>query len=92
MNLIELVTNIENVDEEAIIFQESKDDFNSDIILSYAEEGDEGIKEERGRKYYYLIEVFLAKEFIEDWKSNLDYQPTFEEIAQRLHEYGINDA
>lgn len=92
MKLIDLVNDIENVDQEAIIFQENKENPNSDIILSFAEDGDEGIKEEAGRKYYYLIEVFLAKEFIDDWKASLDYIPTLEETAKRLYDYANNDA
>lgn len=92
MNLIDLIRNIENIDDDAIIFQEDKENFNSDIILSHAEEGDGGFKEDKGKKYFYLIEVFLAKEFIEDWIENLEYKPTEEEIAKRVYEYAINDA
>ncbi len=92
MKLTDLIKDIENIDQEAIIFQENMDNPNSDIILSFAEEGDEGIKEVEGRKYYYLIEVFLAKEFIEDWEASLNYNPTIKEKAERLHDYAINDA
>ncbi len=45
-----------------------------------------------GRKYYYLLEVFLAKEFVDDWVASLDYEPTKEEKAKRLYNYAINDA
>jgi hypothetical protein len=92
MKLINLVKNLENVDQEAIIFQENRENPNSDIILSFAEKGDEGVKQEAGRKYYYLIEVFLAKEFIDDWEASLDYKPTLEETAKQLYDYAINDA
>lgn len=92
MKLIDLIKDIENVDQEAIIFQEDRENSNSDIILSYAEEGDEGVKEEDGKKYYYLIEVFLAKEFVDDWEASIDYEPSIEEKAKRLYDYAINDA
>ncbi len=92
MKLTDLIKDIENIDQEAIIFQEDRENSNSDIILSFAEEGDEGIKEVESRKYYYLIEVFLAKEFVEDWEASLDYRPTLEEKAKRLYDYAINDA
>ena len=92
MKLTDLIKDIENIDQEAIIFQEDRENPNSDIILSFAEEGDEGIKNVEGRKYYYLIEVFLAKEFVEDWEASLDYKPTLEETAKRLYDYAINDA
>ena len=92
MKLVDLIEDIENVNEELIIFQEDMENFNSDIILAFGEEGDEGVKEENGKKYHYLIEVFLAKEFIEDWVASLDYSPNSNEMAKRLHEYAINDA
>jgi len=92
MKLIDFVNNIDSVAEDSIIFQEDRDKFDSDIILSFAEEGDRGIKEEGGKKYHYLIECFLAKEFIGDWIASLDYTPTSKEIAKRLYYYAINDA
>lgn len=92
MKLIDLIDEIENIEEDLIIFQENEDDFNSDIILSHGEENDGGIKVVNEQKYYYLIEVFLAKEFIEDWLQNIDYAPSKSDIAKRLYEYAHNDA
>ncbi len=92
MKLIDVVENIENLEEELIVFQENRDDYNSDVILSNGEEGDEGVKVENGKKYYYLMEIFLAKEFIEDWVPSLNYSPSPDEITKRLYDYAINDA
>lgn len=92
MKLIDVVENIENFKEELIIFQENRDDYNSDVILSNGEEGDKGIKDKNGKKYYYLIEIFLAKELIEDWIQSLSYSPSPDEITKRLYDYAINDA
>ena len=92
MKLIDLLKNWEDVDEELIIFQENETDFNADIILAYGEVGDGGIKIENGRKYTYLIEVFLAKEFVGEWVDSLTFKPGYNEIAKRLHEYARNDA
>lgn len=92
MNLIDLISQINKVDEDLIIFLNNMDDYKSYLILAYPEEDDNGIKIENGNKYYYFLEVFLAKEFISDWIVSLDYSPSQEEIAKRLYEYGINDA
>lgn len=92
MKLIDLIKNINDLDEDLIIFIASKEYYESDIILDYPPENDSGIKEREGIKFYYLIEVFLAKEFIEDWTNSLDFQPSDIDIAKRLFEYGINDA
>ena len=92
MKLTELVREIGNIDQNAIIFQEDISNPDSDIIISFPKKGDEGIKIEKGRKYYYLIEIFIAKEFIEELEACLDYQPSIEEKAKRLYDYAINDA
>lgn len=92
MKLVDLVNSIDNIAEESIVFLEDRENFDSDIIVSFAEEGDGGVKLEGGRKYYYLIEVFLAKEFIDDWIASLDYTPTSVDVAKRLYDYAINDA
>ncbi|KMQ64582.1 hypothetical protein ACM46_10010 [Chryseobacterium angstadtii] len=91
-SLIDLVNKIDEVDEDSIIFLKDIDNYKSDIVLAYPEDGDNGIKEIGGIKYHYLLEVFLAKEFVSDWIASLGYSPSQEEIAKRLYEYGINDA
>ncbi|TLX24658.1 hypothetical protein FE904_14900 [Chryseobacterium indologenes] len=92
MNLIDLIGQINDIDEDLIIFLKNMNDYKSDLILAYPEDGDNGIKIENGNKYYYLLEVFLAQEFVSDWVASLDHSPSQEEIAKRLYEYGINDA
>lgn len=92
MKLLEIIENINRINENLIIFQENFNDFNSDVILSKADEGEYGVKFEGGKKYHYLIEVFLAKEFIEDWICSLDYIPNNTQKAKRLFEYAIKDA
>jgi hypothetical protein len=92
MKLVDIIKDINNLDEELIIFQASKEDFTSDILLLHKEEGDNGVKEKEGIAYHYLLEVFIVKEFIEDWKNSLNEKPSELEIAKRLFEYGINDA
>ena len=92
MNLIYLVENFEAYDEDLIIFQSDLENFKSDIFLAYEEEGDTGVKVDNGITYRYLIEVYLAKEFVDDYIDSIDYKPNSEEIAKRLFEYGVNDA
>jgi hypothetical protein len=91
--LKDLIENIANTDDDAIIFQEDLNDLDSSILLYLPDEDDTGlVKEENGIIYHYLIEVFLAKEFLNDWLSSLSYIPPSEEMAKRLQEYAINDA
>jgi hypothetical protein len=91
MKLIDLINDIDNIEVDKIIFQADLENLNSDIILAFPVD-DVGALEEHGTKYFYLIEVFLAKEFLEDWEQNLGYKLSLDEKAKRLHEYAINDA
>jgi len=90
MKLVDLVNRIDTMEDDIIIFQENVRNFDSDIILTGDEQELAG--DESGTKHHYLIEVFLAKEFITEWKQSLDYNPTLVQIAKRLHDYAINDA
>lgn len=95
MKLKEIVEDIANIDEDAIIFQEDINDVDSNAILYFAEEEEEQIglvKQENGITYHYLLEVFLAKEFLDDWIASLPYSPTTEEKVKRLQKYAVNDA
>ncbi len=92
MNLEKFIRDINEVDESLIIFQKDKLSLDSEIALLDGEGGENGVIIKDGAKYLYLLEVFIAKEFIEDWKNSLKFKPTDSEIAQRLFEYAINDA
>ena len=92
MKLVDILESIETIDEELIIFQEDKNDYSSDVILAYGGIDDNGLKNENGKTYHYLLEALLAKEFIEEWTQSLSYVPTPDDIAIRLHYYAQNDA
>jgi len=92
MKLIDAVNEIDSIDQDAVIFQKDLKDATSDVLISFVEEGDEGIKQTAGIQYYYLIEVVLAKEFIDDFKNSLNNDATSQQVANRLYKYAINDA
>ncbi|MBX7061115.1 MAG: hypothetical protein K1X52_05600 [Pyrinomonadaceae bacterium] len=92
MKLVDAVREIETLDEDLIIFIKDMADQDSNILLSAGNENGRGAVLFQGVKYHYLIEVFLAREFvqalIEDANRELDYST----IAQRLFDYAVNDA
>lgn len=45
---------------------------------------------EAGMKYF--LEVSIANNFVEDWISSLDDEPSEAAVCQRLIQYAINDA
>jgi hypothetical protein len=92
MKMIDFIENIQAINDDLIIFQEVKNDFNSDIILINKESSKDWIKKENDKQYHYLIEVFLAKEFVEDFIKGSEHTRDKNEVAKRLYEYAINDA
>jgi hypothetical protein len=40
----------------------------------------------------YFLEVFIAREFLEDWRTNLEAEPTLEQKCARLIKYATDDA
>lgn len=92
MNLSEVIRSLSTLNDNDTLFIEDINDINSTLIVYDASEISNGSLKVNGIYYSYLLEVFLAKEFVENWLENLDYIPSNEEIAIRLYEYAINDA
>ncbi|MES2279188.1 MAG: hypothetical protein V4592_24365 [Bacteroidota bacterium] len=92
--LIDVVKSIENIDDSLVIFQRGKIDIHSGIVLiedeRVASEGTMIIID--GQHYFYLLEVAVVKEFINDFVSSLATKPSDNEITRRLFDYAINDA
>jgi hypothetical protein len=40
----------------------------------------------------YLLEVFIARDFLDDWQASLAKKPSTQERCRRMIEYAINDA
>jgi hypothetical protein len=40
----------------------------------------------------YFLDVFIAREFLEDWIANLDTEPTLQQKCERIIKYAITDA
>jgi hypothetical protein len=91
MTLVDIIDNIEKVDDGLIIFIENINRYDADIILAESEVGDEGVKTLNYKKYYYLLEIFLAKEFLAELEKTSPFLSNAD-LARRLFEYSINDA
>lgn len=93
MKLEDVISNLDKLDDELVIFLHDKIDIDSDVSLfdnKIAGGRTKFIKDEI--EYHYLIEVSIAKEVVEGWVTNIGRRPTDKEIAQRVFEYGIYDA
>ncbi len=92
MTLESLVENINEIGEDLVIFQEKELSMNSDVVL-FNQDDDYSIERIKNNiRYVYFMEVFIAKDFINDLVNSLQTKPSTKDIALRLLEYAINDA
>lgn len=92
MTLIESVRDLDALDSESTIYAAEPWTENSKVIVA-PEPASGGLPpeaEKLGLKYF--LEVFIARDFIEDWKANLDAEPTLQQKCARLVKYAITDA
>jgi hypothetical protein len=95
VKLIELIASLDGLDGEETIYarQPWSEDSDAMVALEDPESADFGIPPEAaGAGMKYFLEVFITREVVEGWLSNLDEKPTLAAICQRVIEYAINDA
>ena len=92
MTLEELVHNINEQDENLIIFQKEVLSIDSEVVLFERDDDDSTTRTNDGIKYVYFLEMFLAQEFVSDWIESQKIKPDTREIAQRLLQYATYDA
>jgi hypothetical protein len=92
MTLIQAVQNLETLNNESTIYAAQPWTANSVVIVAPEPEsgGLPAEAEKQGLKYF--LEVFIARDFLEDWKANLDAEPSPQEKCARLIQYAITDA
>ncbi len=92
MKLIEAVRDLESLNAGDTIYAARPWTQNSEVIIA-AEPETGGLPPEAQKLgLIYFIEVFVAREFLEGWLSNLDVQATLQEKSERLIKYAIDDA
>ena len=87
MKLLEVVKDIGHLNPDLTIYVQQPWKVDSEAIL--AEETDGG---EVPNGMEYFIEVFVAKDFLEDWINSKNIQPSIEDQCSRLIHYAQNDA
>jgi hypothetical protein len=92
MKLIEAIRELESLDEGNTIYAEVPWTSNSEVITASEPEAGGLPLEAQKLGLRYFLEVFVAREFLEGWLSNLDAQPTLQQKCERLISYAMNDA
>ena len=92
MKLNEVVSQLDEIEDRFGIYLKDELNIDSDVELIDQEGPRYTVVVKDGTTYVYLLEIFIAKEIVEDWLATIDYVPGNKEIAQRVFEYGVNDA
>ena len=91
MKLIEVVRDLGSMDGESAIYTAEPWGQNSEAVVERQPETGLPPEAERlGLKYF--IEVFIARDFLEDWSATFDVKPTLEQRCARLIRYAATDA
>ena len=90
MTLLDAVQLLETLDGESTIYALHPWHPTSEVQL--AVEGSEEEAQAKAAGLRYFIEVFIAQEFLEDWRASMKKLPTDAQCCERLVEYATNDA
>jgi len=92
MRLIDVIRDLEVFENEGIICATEPWTEDSKAIVVVENEARQLPAEAAKFGMEYFVEVFVAREFLQDWRANLDRPPTLVEKCARLIQYAINDA
>ncbi len=90
MKLIEAMQQLATLDDDLTIY--AREPWTPSSEARLAVEGSEEEKKTKTEGLCYFLEVFIAQEFIEDWRSTQKMPPSDEQACARLIEYATNDA
>jgi hypothetical protein len=92
MTLIEVIRNLESFDNEGIICARKPWAENSEAIVVVEPEARRLPAEAEKLGLAYFLDVFVARDFLQDWTVNLDAEPTLAQKCARLIKYAVTDA
>jgi len=92
MTLIEIIRDLESFDSEGIICAKKPWAANSQAIVVVEPQARRLPAEAEKFRMDYFLDVFIACDFLEDWRANLNAEPTLPEKCARLIKYAITDA
>tara|TARA_R110002012_G_scaffold18201_3_gene67085 strand:+ start:1413 stop:1679 length:267 start_codon:yes stop_codon:yes gene_type:complete len=88
MNLLEIIEVLDEQDSHSTIWISSEYDWSANSNVIVALEPEDGSKPNSvGKKFEYFLEVFIAKEILEEFENKTPFEKT-----KRIIEYAVNDA
>jgi hypothetical protein len=92
MTLIEIIRSLNSFNSEGIICAKKPWTESSPAIVVVEPQARQLPEEAEKLGLDYFLDVFIARDFLEDWKANLDVEPTLQEKCSRLIQYAATDA
>ena len=93
MTLIELIDQLDSIDDDLAIYAVKNPDWSADSLAVVCPEPEDGSVPDEARGMSYLLEVFLAKEVIEDWGEGRGGRgATAQDQCEAIIYYAENDA
>jgi hypothetical protein len=92
MTLIDAVEQLGTLDEGSTIY--ASEPWTEDSTVIVAKEPNDGRlpPDAVEQKLKYFLEVFIARDFLDDWAASLPVEATLQEKCARLIQYAIKDA
>ena len=92
VTLIEIIRDLDSFDSEGIICATKPWTENSPAIVVVDPQARRLPPEAEKLGMDYFLDVFIAREFLEDWMATLDYESTLQQKCARLIKYALTDA
>ncbi len=92
MTLFEAIRDLDSLPEENTIYAAEPWTADSQAIIAYRPDNVRIPVEAQALGLQYFLEVFIARDFLEDWMGSLDAESTLQQKCERLIQYAINDA
>ena len=92
MNLLEIVSHLNTLDEDATIYASSPWQVSSEAVVDLEPEEGGLPVDAKLRGLDYFLEVYIAKEFLDGWIGSQKDVPSLKDQCIRLIEYATNDA
>jgi hypothetical protein len=92
MKLIELVWDLNTLDKRSTTYASRPWSDTSEAIVAYEPDAGRMPSGAERLNLKYFLEVFIARNFIEDWTANCETRPTIQQMCAKLIEYAANDS
>lgn len=92
MKMIEAIRNLDFHDARSTIYAAEPWTQDSQVVVAPEPERGGLPVEAQGLGMKYFLEVFMTRDFLEGWATNLRRKPTLQEKCARLLQYAITDA